>query len=368
MEHQPSSDDQRTETRRVKRPLWRSILVPVLILIVALVGWWLVIANQTPPPAVRPTPPTIFIDEGQVLREERERFYTTEIEPLLKATERSNRETAERAVVRVTDVFKKYRSGIKPFADDITSIGTRFGILRRMPANWWYEDDRINIYIQEKFESHLFSEDQFHNDIVAVLKTFREDLQANESRLLASVRAAIEAGDLPEMALPDYRQYEEEIRAIILEFSGDRARDSVYQGIATFVVAEVAAIAVHQIIVRILAAIGTSAATSAIAGGGATAGGAAAGGGAGTLGGPVGVAIGIGAGLVVGIIVDWWMTDRFQNRLADDLNNYFDELESGLLNGTDDDAGLRATVAKFIDDLSFAQTTVVHRALVGGER
>lgn len=296
----------------------------------------------------------------------REEFYMEQIEPLLKATERANRQAAERAVTRITEVFDRYRAGIKPFTDDITSIGTRFGILLRMPADWWYEDQRINTYIQEMFEAHLFSEDRFREDISAVLEALKEDQQANQNRLLGSIKAAVASGDLPDMTLPDYRQYEEEVRAIILDFSGDRAKDSVYQGIATIVLAEVAAITAHQIVVRILVSVGTSAATSAAAGGGATAGGAATGGAAGTLGGPVGTAIGVGVGLVVGVIVDWWMTERFKERLANDLNDYFDKLQFGLLEGTDRDAGLSATLAKFVDDVSFAQTTVVHRALVGG--
>jgi len=346
-----------------KRSLWRAIMWPVLVLLAALGAWILVVNSTTPVPTETPTPPGPVIDSGRILREQ---FYSQKIEPLLKATERANREAADRAIVRIGEVFDKYRGGVKPFVEDITSIGTRFGIVTRMPGNWWYEDKRINAYVQEKFERHLFSENQFHADLTKVLEAFKEDLRANENRLLASCKAAVEAGDLPDMALPDYKRYEEDVRSIILQFSGDRAEDSVYQGLATLVLSEVAAITVQQIVVRILVSVGTTAATSAAAGGGATAGGAAAGGGVGTLGGPVGTAIGVGVGLVIGVIVDWWMTERFQAQLTTDLNDYIEKLRKGLLDGTEKDPGLRSTLLKFTDDVNFAQTTVVHQALVEG--
>jgi hypothetical protein len=365
MDSNDHDDSGATSPKFQARPLWRVIMWPVLILLATLVVWILVVNDTTPPPTTTPAPPDPMIDSGRILREE---FYSEKIEPLLKATERANREAAEQAIVRISEVFDKYLGGVKPFVNDITSIGTRFGIVTRMPSNWWYEDDRINTYVREKFERHLFSENQVHADLTKVLEAFKEDLRANENRLLASCKAAVEAGDLPDMALPDYKRYEDEVRTLILQFSGDRAKDSVYQGVATLVLSAVAEISAQQIIVRILVSVGTTATTSAAAGGGATAGGAVAGGGVGLVGGPVVTAIGAGVGLVIGVIVDWWMTERFQAQLTADLIDYIENLRRGLLDGTDSDSGLKSTLLRFTDDVNFAQTTVAHQALVGGER
>ncbi len=74
----------------------------------------------------------------------------------------------------------------------------------------------------------------------------------------------------------------------------------------------------------------------------------------------------MGVGLVVGVIVDWWMTDRFRERLTNDLTIYINQLEAGLLDGTKSDVGLKKTLDQFIEDFSFAQSTVAHRAIVGG--
>lgn len=349
--------------KEARRPLWRSILLPTVLLIGAVAAWVIVTSKETPPPSPPPTPPGVTIDPGTVIREQ---FYNQEIAPLLKSTERANQLAAERAIQRIGETFNGYRGGVRPFTEDITSIGTRFGILRRMPANWWYEDQRINAYIQEKFETHLFSEQQFQRDIAGILNSLKEDLEANTNRLLAGIRSSVERHDLPKIQVPDYQKYDKEVRSIVLEFSGDRAKDSVYQGVATLVLAEVAAITAHQIVVRVLVSVGTSAATSAAASGGAAAGGAAAGGATGTLAGPVGTAIGVGVGLVVGVIVDWWMTDRFRERLTNDLTVYINELEAGLLDGTKSDAGLKTTLERFIEDFNFAQSTIAHRAIVGG--
>jgi hypothetical protein len=347
-------------------PLWRSILIPIVVLVAALTAWWLLLSEPKDEPAPAATSlPASPAPEPVDYQALREAFYTEEIDPLMRSAESANHEAAERAVVRLIEVFDKYRTGIRPFAEDITSLGTRFGILQRMLANWWYEDERVHAYVQDKFEKHLFSENQFHEDIAAVMQAFREDLDANENRMLGSVRAAVEAHPLPDMEMPDYRYFEEQVRSIILEFSTDRARNSVYQGIATLVLAEVAAIAAHQVIVRIIISGSTTAVTTAAAGGGATAGATATGGAAGTLGGPVGTVIGIGVGLAVGIAVDWWMTDQFQEQLVKDLKKYFDGLQVVLLEGNDSELGLKVALNQFIDDLSIAQTTVVHRSLVG---
>ncbi len=345
-------------------PLLRGILIPIAVMAVVLTTWWVLLPETEAPAPQLATPPTSPVPEPIDYYAQRQAFYAQQIDPLMRTTEQANLEAAERAVFRLLDVFDKYRSGIQPFAEDITSLATRFGILRRMFGGWWHEDERVHAYVQDKFETYLFSENQLHQDIVAVIHAFREDLDANENRMLTSVRAAVEAHPLPQMEMPEYRQFEEAVRSIILEFSTNRARDSVYQGIATLVVAEVAAISAHQLIVRVMLSSGTAAATSAAAGGGATASATATGGAAGTLGGPMGTVIGLGVGLGVGIAVDWWMTERFQEKLAHDLKVYFDGLQMALLNGTHSEPGLKIALNQFVDDLSVAQTKVVHQSLV----
>jgi hypothetical protein len=128
--------------------------------------------------------------------------------------------------------------------------------------------------------------------------------------MLGSVRAAVEKHDMPDTKLPDYGRYEEEVRAMILDFSGARARDSVYKGLATVVLSEVVAITPH-VIIRVLVSVGTSAVVSTAAGGGAAAGGTVSGGALGVLAGPVGTAIGIVGGLVISMSLSMAMNESF---------------------------------------------------------
>ncbi len=77
-------------------------------------------------------------------------------------------------------MFKDYQSGIDPFVQDITSTWTRLGVLSRMPAAWWKEDDRIDRFIREKFEKHLFSEGDLNRGMTEAMQMLREDLMAIE--------------------------------------------------------------------------------------------------------------------------------------------------------------------------------------------
>lgn len=357
-----TANGQRSKWAAVQpRLLLRQIAAPSMVLTIALVAWLVVILAETPLPEVvdPPLPPPVNHQERL------ERFYRDQVAPLLHAVETANRESAERAIERIEEMFDRYRSGIKPFADDITGWGTRFGILRRMPGNWWYRDDRIVNYVGRKFEEHLFGEEQFHGEIVEVFSLLREEILANQNRLLREVKFAIEKEEMPFQNVPDYRGFGEEVRKVLTEFSGSRAKDSVYHSIATLIVSEVATVAAAQIVVRILATVGTSAAASAAAAGGSTATGAATGGAVGTAAGPFGTVVGIGIGLVVGVIVDWWMTDKFKERLANDLGSYLDELQTGLLEGGEGEEGLARTLYRFAEDWSWAQQSKLRTMMIG---
>ncbi len=360
MNDQSASKRTKGALKPTQRSLLREIAVPVLALPVALGLWWWVQSRETPPPSAPPRP-----SSGEI-EVEQDGCIWDEIRPKLEATKRENEAAVERAVMRIDEVFEKYRSGIKPFTEDITDFRTRIGILIRIPGDWWRQDDRINDYVAEKFQKHLYSEEQFIGDISEALQKFREDLWANQNRMLGKVRASVESNDLPGLTPPDVQRYAQEVRSSIENFSSGRAKDSVYQGITTFVAAEVTGIAGYKIVGRVLAPVATSAAAKAVAGGGATVGGATAGGVAGTSVGPVGTAIGAGVGIVVGVIVDWWMTDRFKERLAADLDGYIDDVKSRLLDDSEAGPGLKGTLAKFVDVLSSAQACVMRQSVRGG--
>jgi hypothetical protein len=89
-------------------------------------------------------------------------------------------------------------------------------------------------------------------------------------------------------------------------------------------------------------------ASAAAAGGGAMAGGAGGGATLGSLAGPAGTVVGIGAGLVVGAAIDWWMTDRFKDKLAEQCNRFLDSVRDQLIDGTLDQPGLRTVFGEAV--------------------
>jgi hypothetical protein len=336
---------------------WRSIQWPLVILVITTIAWFMVTSQKMSSPDLR-TPTPISFDR-------RAAFYHSEIAPLIRSNSQANHEAAQRCLARIDDAFARYRQGITPFSEDITSMGARFGILVRLPSDWWYDDGRLEQYVQDKFETHLFSETQLTNTLTHALTLFRDDLQANRNQLLALTKVAIQDSDFPSLAVLDDHAFGSTINRQLVEFATGQAQDSVYHGIVTFIASEVAAVAGTQLLTQVVASIGTGTATSVAAGGGAAASGVAAGAGTGTMAGPLGTAIGVGVGIVVGVMVDWWMTEQFQAELENDLQQYLAKLRNGMIEGVNGQPGLRQFLSTFNDDLSQIHGATMYHRLVG---
>lgn len=332
--------------------LWKSVRLPLILLISALSVWLMISMMQRLPP----------LSQEETMHDE---FYNEELSPIIKHNERKNQLAAERAIERINEVFDNYRNGIHPFAEDITSYGTRFGILRRIPGDWWYENEQVAAFVLEKFEEHLFSEEQFYQEISEALLALREDLEANTNRLLVSAISTHEFNHISNMGLADLEYFNNEVISKILYASKDQARSSLYYGVATLALSELAAITAQQVVSKTLSSYRNKAISSTASVSGATATSTTAGSTIGAPAGPAGIAIGIGVGLVVGIIIDWWMTDRFKEKIRNDLDAYLHEMEADVMKGSHDDPGLESVIRQFVDDLSFSQAIVLRRELIG---
>ena len=278
-----------------------------------------------PIPEVTPDPP-----RRDVLRAS---FFDTHVIPKIEETDQLNREAADRCVRRLRRVIDQYRGHVNPFVEDLTSISTRLGIVRRMPGGWWKEDDRVEAYVEEKFHRHLFSEERLMVDVASVLDQFRVEVDVNQKRMLASVQASLDTADLPEVSVEEYERFFASVARQLSEYSTQQGRSSVYNAVTVLVISEAGSYAAITIVSGLLARFGAMAATSAVAAGGATAGASAAGAGGGSLAGPVGTAVGLGVGLVIGLGIDWWMTEQFEEELTIQMDAYLDSLETALLYG-----------------------------------
>ncbi|WP_372721913.1 hypothetical protein [Novipirellula sp.] len=260
-------------------------------------------------------------------------FFDREVEPEIAKTDRLNREAVDRCIQRIGLLIRRYHRGVTPFVNDLTSISTRLGIVKRMPGDWWQEDNRIQSYVAEKFEKHLFSEKVLTDDIAAVLDDFRKEIDANQKRMLVNVHASLEVADLPEVQLDQYETFYESISHRLQTFSAEQGATSVYNAIVVILISEAGSYAATTIVAGLLARFSATAAVGAAAGAGTAAGAAATGAGGGSFVGPVGTVVGLGVGLAVGLIIDWWMTEKFESKVSEQLHDYLDMLEATLLDG-----------------------------------
>ncbi|MDB4695032.1 hypothetical protein OAF47_01035 [bacterium] len=290
-------------------------------------------------PDVSPHDP-VLVDEVPVVAPAdrvvaRARFFDSEVEPEIEKTDQLNREAAERCVRRLRGIVTEYRYRVEPFVEDLTSISTRFGIISRMPGGWWSEDGRVEDYVAEKFEKHLFSEKKLLADVSGVLEQFRSEVDANQKRMLVNVQACLDTADLPEVDVQEYETFYQSVAQRLSEYSAKQGSASVYNALTVLVISEAGSYAAVTLVSGVLVRFGAMAATTAAAAGGATAGASATGAGGGSLAGPVGTAVGLGVGLVIGLAIDWWMTEQFEEEMEIQLKDYLSSLERAILYGAE---------------------------------
>lgn len=302
----------------------------------------------------------------------RARFYDQSVVPLIQRTSADNRVAADRCIERLDKVIGGYHNGVDLFVKDMTSISTRLGILKRMPGGWWASDTRVEGYVHEKFETHLFSQQSLIDDVSAVLLQFRADVDANQRRMLVNVRAALTLSDLPEVELSSQEQFFKELSVQMDSYATEQGMTSVENMVGALVLGEVGAFAARSLIGGLLARFAPSVAISTAAGASATVGASATGAGGGSLGGPVGTVVGFGAGLAVGLIIDWWMTERFEAELSGQMHTYLDDLRQTLVVGGggkqgEQAMGLEIALPRLCDQLTQAYRDRFFEQIVDGD-
>ncbi len=335
----------------------------IVLGLATLLAWW------TWPEPVRA--PAASVPSVQPVAFDADALFAERIEPLIDVSQSRNDAAADRAVEFLQDRFDGYRAGVKPFVESVTSWRARFAIARRMPGDWWSKafgasEERSDVerYVMGRFRAHIMDERSVEVAIVEAANTLAADLEANRNLLWTEIELALREADAPVVTpIGDFGAFQ---RAADLEASAMASRfatDSLVNGIATFAAGAAGGLVAEQAAAALLARLGGAASVSAAAGaaasGSAVAGGAGVGAGGGALGGPVGAVIGFGAGLAVGAVIDWKMTDAFQDRLEGELHAYLDELEAAVVNGTDENKGLRAALDEAVRHAAAAQKGAV---------
>jgi hypothetical protein len=361
----------------------RSLVWPVLALcaaaLIVAALWWRTRSDRDPT-AVSATVQGPFEVETPTVDPQPaidvEALYAKEIVPLLDASYQRKQDAAGRALAILHARLGGHRKGIPAFADDVTSWGTRFGVVGRSTRDAWCKVRRrpdaqtTRRYVEDKFRTHVMSEIELEAAVGAVIEQFRSDLEADRNLLMSEIRVPLKASGAP-VLVADLEW--DAIRADIMRRGSDLAMsgstDSVANAAASFAAGEIAGLSGRYVVAQILGRIGPMiaarlAASGVASGAGAMAATTGGGGAIGSAGGPAGTVIGAGVGLVVGAAIDWWMTARFQEQLENRCNTFIDSVQSTLITGTKDKPGVEPLLAEAVRVTDAAQRRAIHDVLV----
>jgi hypothetical protein len=302
-----------------------------------------------------------------------QRFFDRQVRPQLDQYAERNHRAVDRAAEHIASQIDAYRQGIPTFVEDITSWGTRFGVIGRSSQDlwqrWWDDQSnatRVREYVSAKFANALFSDQDLAVLIEDTLQQFRDDLEASQNRLYADISLAWESRPFTEGALT-FKRMVAEVDKHVEMVSQKMATDSVMLGVLAEVggntFANMATNLVKSILVRVATSLSTSAATASAASVGATGTGAAAGGASGSVLGPGGTVIGIAAGIVVGVVTDWWLTKKFEQRLANECEQLLSQIQDQIWIGTQDSPGLKQVFMDSIATLEKAKEVAFRTSL-----
>ena len=329
-------------------------IVIIVAIAIPLLGWWR--SSQFAP--LEPRKGSEVPGTGGLPPGYRDQLRATFAPILLRAAEK-NEESQARCVERVREHFRRYREQIPAFVDDVTSLGTRLSVLKLMPGDWWFENDAVEEFMNQKFSEHFFAEEQLHEILHQDLTALREELQANRATLLANIRLSITEQKFPGVQVPDGHAFDQYVEKELVAMATQGARDSVQSGLTSLVASEVGGMIATSLVTRAVSSLSASAATTSVASGGAVASATSAGAGGGSMAGPVGTAIGLGVGVAIGVAIDWWMTTEFREKLHNEMERYLFNLEHEILFGKPDQPGLEVSLETLIENLNQVEEKVV---------
>lgn len=366
------------------KPRRAALGVCALILAASLFAiWWVFVYPPMPATGPAPTPPPINLSIAAPTRLSKSAFYERDLLPMLEKAKKQNNVDADQAADRLHEDFDRFRAGVPRFADDLSSWGTRFGVLSRMTKDGWRnswksktdpDSDEVKNYTLDKFETHIMSRSALQKSVDTAFGQFRDDVTASRNLLLREMKLALTTSDMQvDFPMPDFEDFQHDFDAFVATSVERQATESVENALITFIASMAGSAAAEQVLVQMIRILtinvlvaGTEAAA---AGGSSMASGGALGAAAGWLGGPAGEVIGVGVGLAIGVIIDWWLTDRFKANLTQELTGYLNTLESEMIDGVTEkkgrpaQPGMRELLHKAANGIHTIQCSAVLKAL-----
>ena len=337
---------------------WRSVLIGMLSLAclasLAVLFWSRAIDHPVSDMAAGSE-----VAETRAVAAARQRFFDESVLPTIETADRQNRQAARRALAKWRSTCDRYRSGVDPLVDDLLSWSTRYGVLKRMPGDWYRRTDRVEQFVQGKIHRRLFSDQTLAHDVRQIVSAFGDDVRANQTAMLADIRAAVMNSDLPTLAIRSGDEVSVQLDDVMRRRGTDAATRSLTRGVMAEVAGLAGGFVAEQLIAQAAVRLAAMSAGGAAASGGVTATAAAAGGGGGTVaGGPLGTAVGIAGGLVAGVVIDWYASKRLRRELTIDLRSAIAQVQSTVV------ADLEPALWESCDTLAAAYDEVCRREII----
>ncbi len=341
----------------------RGLALPAGLLAATLMAWGVVSLSDIPSPPVVRAPavdsePLALPSLEPLPAPDPRVLFEGEVRPLLEASAERHAAAIDHTLELVELEFREYRRGVEPFVRDLTSIGTRGGVLVRSARDLVGDRDRVSEYVSGKFERYLFTDEELTEFLELAVQTTLDAFEADRNKLLRDVSEALDGAGLPELQLPDYAEFAETTSTSLQTYAAEMATESAVAGVGALVASEAAAVMVTQLLARALPLLAVSA-------GGATAAATTTGGTTGTLAGPVGTGIGLVGGFAVGMAVDSWLTEELSDDLTAQMRGLVDQIRTALIDGDAETPGLRQLLEEHAELLGRAREATLEQAVVG---
>ena len=333
---------------------WRGLTGGLLLMVAS--GGLFYRLWQTAAPAPVAVAPDFAAAEHEELTKKLGKFFDEDARPLLLKTRGQDLAAIATVLNSLDDTFKRYEQGVPKFASDLTGWGTRFKIMYRKgveTAEGKEQHTWTQQLIQDKFSQHVMSDASLEQDLLAIMKQFNFDLEANRNQMLASLQTKLVAADLPvkvkSLQLAEFKtEFGQKLQSLLKAMP----QQSLGVGLGSITSGIVAEEAVRQIVRTIIAEMTVRIASSAAVAGGAASSAAAAGATGGSAIAPgVGTVLGLAGGFLVGALVDWWMTDSFQEKIVQQCHGFLDTTKASLLEG---EGGLKKILTAQIEQAASA--------------
>lgn len=349
-------------------------------------------------PVVPESPPfQVFVEEiPPISYEEISRIFESNLMPHIEYANSENDAAKERALRTVRDNFVEFRTGIPLFTKDLTSWGTRFGVVSNWSKDkwdqWWNDNEnanRLGEYVHNKFREHILSEDKLEAVFNDSITQFTADMAANRNILLSEMQIVLRSQHIPvQIRIPneDFNDFISETQDIFYKLSSQLGSKSLGSGVVAFIAGESIAWGTTQVTLSIIPRISTMIsarlsgpiistvltpvaasvvshfASTGVATAGTTASLAAGGGASGTTVGPVGTIVGLSIGVIIGGLADWWMSARFEEKTAEQLNVLLTVIERQIIEGVQDEDGNTQGLDQIFSDANKEMKTLMRES------